>query len=264
MGQWAAGDSLLEVLEPTIQHIVHEDDKDVSLILSHLSEYYEIKGPPEKALEYVQMSIEMKDRLFGPQYYGLLHQRNVLTRLLVQLDRIEEAESNAVETLAALREVFSEHSILAHGLEALGLVYEMQQRFEEAEPLYLEALAQYRTLYREENPIMSHSLILLGRLYQGWGKYEPAIKYYAEGLAHSEKTFPAHFPTNLARQIRYAEILEEAGRREDALETLLKTHGIATEKYGPEYKYTQAAKKSIITLYELLGQVELAREFERN
>ena len=263
-GQWAAGDSLLAMLEPAIQYIEHEDNRDVSQILSHLSEYYEIKGPPEKALAYVQMSIEMKRRLFGPQYYGLLHQRTVLTRLLVQLDRLEEAESNAAETLAALREVFTEHTILGYGLEGLGVVYEVQQRFAEAEPLYLEALEQYRAIYTEENPIMSHILIVLGRLYHEWGKYELAIDYYGQGLTLSEQTYPAHFPTNLARQILYAQILKEAGRPEEALETLLKTYNVATEKYGPENRYTLQAKEQIVALYKLIGEDELASDFVGN
>jgi len=261
LGERELADSLLLSLEPLVDQITNEDSEDASLMLTHLSDYYEIKGPPEKAMRFRRISIDMKNRLYGPDDYRVLEQRRGLTRLLLKEGQVDEAQSNAESNLKALRDRFPDgHYILAQGIEDLGLVYAKQDRFAAAEILFKEALSQSRVIYGDEHYHISHCLGNLGVLYERWGKYDQAIDYYGRGMELSRKLFPPHFPITLAREIRFAEILNKAKQKNRAVDVLRQSYALSLEKYGSEYQHTKVAKERLIEIYETQGKNELADE----
>jgi len=59
-------------------------------------------------------------------------------------------------------------------LNRTGYYYESQGRYEEAEPLYRDALAMGQRLLGEAHPAVANSLNNLAGLYESQGRYEEA------------------------------------------------------------------------------------------
>ena len=76
-----------------------------------------------------------------------------------------------------------EHPDVATSLNNLALLYASQERYEEAEPLYLQALSLRKKLLGEEHPSVAISLNNLAGLYQSQGRYEEAEPLYLQALS---------------------------------------------------------------------------------
>ena len=62
------------------------------------------------------------------------------------------------------------------------MLYKSQGRYEEAEPLYLQALQLTRSLLGESHPDVATSLNNLAELYRSQGRYEEAEPLYLQAL----------------------------------------------------------------------------------
>jgi tetratricopeptide (TPR) repeat protein len=67
------------------------------------------------------------------------------------------------------------HPDVATSLNNLAALYESQGRYEEAEPLYLDALAMRKRLLGEAHPDVASSLFNLGALRYNQGRYSEAL-----------------------------------------------------------------------------------------
>ena len=71
---------------------------------------------------------------------------------------------------------------MATSLNNLANLYDSQGRYEEAEPLYQQALEVYRKLLGNEHPDVATSLDNLAGLYSLQGRYEEAEPLYRQAL----------------------------------------------------------------------------------
>ena len=91
-----------------------------------------------------------------------------------------------------------EHPSIATTLNNLAGLYQSQGRYEEAEPLYLQALKIRRKLLGEEHPSIATTLNNLAGLYQSQGRYEEAEPLYLQALEISRKLLGEEHPnTNI-------------------------------------------------------------------
>ena len=93
-----------------------------------------------------------------------------------------------------------EHPSVATSLNNLAALYRSQGRYEEAEPLYQQALAMTRKLLGEEHPSVATSLNNLAALYRSQGRYEEAEPLYQQALEIAEQVLGKNHPnTNIIR-----------------------------------------------------------------
>ena len=85
-------------------------------------------------------------------------------------------------------------------------LYTFQRRYEEAEPLYIEALKMSKQLLGENHPNVVTSLNNLAHSYQSQGRYEAAEPLYIEALEIAETILGENHPnTNTIREnLNYA------------------------------------------------------------
>jgi tetratricopeptide (TPR) repeat protein len=75
------------------------------------------------------------------------------------------------------------HPQVAGSLNNLAYLYQSQGRYDEAEPLYRQALELRRELLGERHPQVATSLNNLAGLYESQGRYDEAEPLYLEALA---------------------------------------------------------------------------------
>ena len=78
---------------------------------------------------------------------------------------------------------------VAISLSNLASLYENQGRYDEAEPLYLDALEMQKQLLGEAHPAFAKSLNGLALLYTFQGRYAEAESLYQQSLMISIQTF---------------------------------------------------------------------------
>jgi tetratricopeptide (TPR) repeat protein len=89
------------------------------------------------------------------------------------------------------------HPDVATSLNNLAGLYLSQGRYEEAEPLLLQALELDKQLLGDNHPHVSSSLNGLAKLYNSQGKYEEAEPLFLQALAIAEQALGENHPTTV-------------------------------------------------------------------
>ena len=108
--------------------------------------------------------------------------------------------------------VFSEAAYL---LNQAGLYLRDRARYEEAERLYVRALAICEEQLGERHPNTATSLNNLGLLYYNQGKNEEAERLYVRALAIYEQSLGKEHPSTRIVRRNYALMLRNMGRDAD-------------------------------------------------
>jgi tetratricopeptide (TPR) repeat protein len=105
---------------------------------------------------------------------------------------------------------------LAHSLNELGILYSQQEKYNQAEPLFKQALALGQELLGEHDPDIAFSLNNLAELYRNQRRYEEAEPLFKQALAIRQKLLGDHHSdvprilNNLAELYRNQRRYEEA------------------------------------------------------
>ena len=104
----------------------------------------------------------------------------------------------------------------AASLNNLAFFYEEQGRYEQAEPLYEQALAMMRKLRGEDHPNVATSLNNLAELHRSQGHYEQAEPLYEQALALRRKLLGEDHPAVATSLNNLAGLYKSQGRYEQA------------------------------------------------
>jgi tetratricopeptide (TPR) repeat protein len=109
-----------------------------------------------------------------------------------------------------------EHPDTAQGLNNLGLLYDAQGHYEEAESLYQRALQIREKVLGPEHPDTAQGLNNLGWLYYAQGHYEEAESLYQRALQTWEKILGPEHPNTASSRHNLADLYRKQGRYEEA------------------------------------------------
>lgn len=192
--------------------------------LNSIGIVYSKNGQPEEGLEYYRQSHALARQL-GEQRLIYLTLSNMGINLK-NLGRYEAARAVLLEAL----ELIGEQQHLPRGsvLSNLALVYERQERTEEAERLHRQSLEHFRTGKYPAGE--TEALLVLGRLYLRLGQLEEAQPLLQEALALAERT--AQKPKQFEARQALAEVHKQKGDLALALEHLEATHRLERQVYN--------------------------------
>ena len=107
----------------------------------------------------------------------------------------------------ALQTQFKQEESLANTLNNLAGLYGSQGRYEEAEPLYLQALELRKRLLGDNHPAVATSLNNLAGLYGSQGRYEKVELLYLQALSILEISLGKEHPNTMTVRGNYARCL---------------------------------------------------------
>lgn len=184
-----------------------------------LGRAYENMGQPRPALELYRQAAE---QLGAQQRWP--EQAAQLSRLAMALGnggRHAEAEAPAREALALRERLNSPALDLADARDTLGYVLSRLGRYDEAEPLLLQALQARRAQAQGPERLVAISLHHLGMLAANRNQWELAEARQREALAIKQQLFPPEHPSVLNSVQQLAAALSQL-RRHDEAEALLR------------------------------------------
>ncbi len=145
--------------------------------------------PPKKLTDDERNALEAK-----------LKELNAAGVKAYQAEKYAEAAKSFEEGLKVARQLYSAtefpdgHSNLATSLNNLGALYRSQGKHAAAEPLYADALATRKRLFKGDHSDVAQSLNDLGALYHFQGKHAAAEPLYADALAMRKRLFKGDHP----------------------------------------------------------------------
>ncbi|OUL17532.1 tetratricopeptide repeat protein, partial [Nostoc sp. 106C] len=89
----------------------------------------------------------------------------------------------------------NDHPDVAQSLNNLAALYNSQGRYNEAEPLLIEALAMTKRLFAADHPNVATSLNNLAALYNSQGRYSQAEPLYIDALAMCQRVLGVNHPS---------------------------------------------------------------------
>ncbi|MBP7074337.1 MAG: tetratricopeptide repeat protein [Rhabdochlamydiaceae bacterium] len=248
--------SLAKEMYPDLQHCL------VALSLDNVGLSFRDLGKHEEALKYLNQSLALMKKIFGPE------DRHVLTCLehvgvaLEDLGKHEDALKYHMEVLTLRKKTLGEdHPDMAVSLNNVGLSLKALGKHEDALKYQMEALALIKKVFGPEHYQVAASLSNVGLSFGELGKYKQALKYKMESLALMKKLFGPEHPLVAISLNNMGVALEDLGKHEEALKYKMEALALRKKLFGPEHPQVANSLYSAgLTLREL-GKYEEALKY---
>ncbi len=225
----------------------------VAQSLSTLGWLYSRQGD-SAALPLLRESLEIVERLQGPEHLDTAASRNNLALALNNMGRMEEAEGLFRELLVVFRKILppeNPHMFLtlhnhATTLQHLG-------RFAEAESLYREALVPARKVYGDQ-PQTAKIITGVGFSLFLQGKFEAAEPYLREALAVNRQAYGPDHPNVGLTMLDLAGLLTSMERCEEARPLAEASRNMDLRRHGETHWKTAVAGGVLAGCLARLGE----------
>ncbi|NER84815.1 MAG: tetratricopeptide repeat protein, partial [Leptolyngbya sp. SIO1D8] len=146
------------------------------------------------------------------------------------------------------------HPEVATSLNNLADLYSDQGRYDEAEPLYHQALEIYREQFGEAHPTVATSLNNLALLYQAQNRFNEAEPLYLQSLAVFREQLGYRHP-DIANSLNNLGLLYQGqGRYAEAETQHLNALDIRREQLGDRHPHTAQSLNNLAFLYSDQGR----------
>ena len=192
-------------------------DESLATLLHNIGGLEHARGNYARAEPPARRSVELRERLLGPDHPSVAADLAALAAIVDGLGRHDEAEALYLRALDTFERVYGpDHYEIAVNLNNLAGVRQAQGRVADAEALYRRALSIKETLLGHDHPDVALTLNNLALLLDAMGQRAEAEARYQRALQIlSDRLDPRH-PRILACAKNYAGLLRDVGRKADA------------------------------------------------
>jgi tetratricopeptide (TPR) repeat protein len=137
------------------------------------------------------------------------------------------------------------HPDVASSINNLALLYKSQGRYEEAEPLYQQALVLRQELLGDHHPNVAESLSNLAGLYLSQGKYEEAEPLYKQPISLMQELLGDRHPDVAQSLNNLAELYYWQGRYAEVESLFIQALQIDEAVLGRDHPNTKTTRKNL-------------------
>jgi serine/threonine protein kinase len=226
------------------------------------------QGRMEDAERELTQSLAIHRRVFGDSSEQTLEAKNGLADAFVITGRSDRAEPLLREIVTDMRRIYGpRHFTTAIALNNLGnALSDFDEKLEEAERVYAEAIALERASAGERHPEVGTALNNIGALYLRMENWEKARNALAQAADIRGATFGPHHPDTATAQVGQARALTKLNQFSQAERLLRTAVETFTAELGADHWRTANAERhlgSVLTYtgrYDEAGQVLAAAE----
>ncbi|MDJ0733398.1 MAG: tetratricopeptide repeat protein [Nostocaceae cyanobacterium] len=146
----------------------------------------------------------------------------------------------------------------ARSLNNLALLYKSQGKYEQAEPLYLQALELTKSILGENHPNYARSLNNLAGLYYSQRKYEQAEPLFLQALELTKSILGENHPDYARSLNNLAGLYSDQGKYEQAEPLFLQALELTKSILGENYPDYARSLNNLAGLYKSQGKYEQA------
>ena len=163
----------------------------------------------------------------------------------------QKEQALAIEYFSKAADLQNELGLEEHyasTLNNLAALYDSQGRYDQAEPLYLQALELCKRLLGEDHPQVATSFNNLAGLYESQGRYEQAEPLYLQALELRKRLLGEEHPYVATTLNNLAGLYKSQGRYEQAEPLYLQALEILEQVLGDDHPNTKACRKNLAIL----------------
>jgi tetratricopeptide (TPR) repeat protein len=146
----------------------------------------------------------------------------------------------------------------ASTLSNLAFLYYSQGRYDQAEPLYLQALELWKRLLGEDHPHVATSLNNLAVLYDSQGRYDQAKPLYLQALELSKRLLEEDYPHVATSLNNLAGLYYSQGRYDQAEPLYLQALELRKRLLGEDHPHVATSLNNLAGLYYSQGRYDQA------
>ncbi len=159
------------------------------------------------------------------------------------------------------QELGSDHGDTLISARDLGIIYELQDRFEEAEQLYLDVLQRQRRVLGSDDIETMKSLQNLGSLYHKLAKYDQAVIYWEEALSRRGEVLGNDHPDYATTLSNLPIAYIGLGQMERAQQLFIEALEVKQRVFGEDHPNTIGALVNVGEMYFDRAMYEDARPY---
>jgi tetratricopeptide (TPR) repeat protein len=159
-----------------------------------------------------------------------------------------------VQTAIAYADDIGIEDPAARLLNDLGLLYQAQGQYAQAEPLFQRALAFRERVLGADHPDVATSLNHLAELYRTQGQYAKAEPLFQRALAIREMVFNPDHPDVATSLNNLAELYRTQGQYAKAEPLFQRALAIREKVFNPDHPDVATSLKNLANLYEAQGR----------
>jgi len=240
---------------------------EISNILNDLAMTLKAKGDYGEAEPMYRESLAMRQKLLGSDHPAIAQSLNNLGMFLYQM--FLNKKNDGVEAEKLLRQALemnrrmlgNEHPEVSTNLNNLALLLREKGDYDQAIALFREVTEIDRKNLGDEHPYVANAMKNLAAALVRKGDYESAQELFRQALGIQRKTFAEQsWQVATTKLLLGASYIEEK-RYQEAEALLLEAFPIIEKAFSISHPRTQAAVKSLISLYEAWGKPEKAAEY---
>jgi serine/threonine-protein kinase len=251
-GRYGEADS---ILTQGLSYATAKESKAHQDLLLDLATTKETLGQTDSALVLLADLVAIRRETLGPSHPDLALTLNNYGRLLMRMRSRAQAGPILAEAVSILRAMPEEQpNLLAGALFNHAEWLRDEERFEESESCYREALEIQDRLRGPEHPRRLTALTGLASVLERSGQYAAAESLYREGLATRRRIYAGEHRDVGMAAANLAGLLVRTGGYAVADTLFREAIAIYARVVGPEHAWVAAAKSGQARLYERMGR----------
>jgi CHAT domain-containing protein/Tfp pilus assembly protein PilF len=241
-----------------------ESDPRLTGTLNNLAELYREQGRYEGAELLFRRSLEIREKVLGPDHPEVALALHNLAGLYLKQGRYSEAEPLYRRSLGIFeKNLGPNHPDVARSLNNLAELYREQGRYTEAEPLYRRSLAIREKALGLDHPDVGTGLNNLALLHFMQGHYAEAEPLMQRSLVIAEKALGPDHPFVATSVNNLAKLYEAQGRFTEAEQLFRRSLAMLEKALGPDHPQVGGALNNLAELYREQGRFAEAETLYR-
>lgn len=202
-------------------------------------------GRDQEAADLLREALEIWELSLGREHVEVAHTLRMLADFEKQHGRAPVAEQLLLRAMPIYERHFNNHPEIARLMNELALVYLAQEKYDEAEVLFVRQFEIWRTATNSKRPDIAKSLNDLAAFYHARGQHEKAEKACRKAIDLSAKAMGEH-NHEAARAYNTLGICFAArGDVEGAKENFQRAIYTLSNLYGPDHPQIQSIWQNI-------------------
>jgi len=259
MGDFAAADSLLREALAIRMEAFGEENLEVAESMHNLAAVKTQLGDYAAADSLYSTSLNTREALLGEEDLLVAESMSGLATLLFTTGEYAEAESLLRSALEMRRNIQGEHLDVAMVANDLAMTLRVLERYDEAEPLYHEAVRINRSLLGDEHPAVAQSINNLAVFLWRKGELQEAERLLREALAMNRELLGDDHPDVGSNLNNLALILRDQGNLAESERLFRQVLAIDRNTIGdshPEIARRLNSLGATLTLARKFGEAE--------
>lgn len=262
-GNYEEAESLMRESLQETQRIYGDLHDNVAAVMGNLGLILARQQKYAEAERIEREALAIRQQLYPGVNAQVAYSLSNLGSLLNLQGRPGEAEPMLQEALRMRRQLYgTRHPNVQATLSSLCGVLKDQQRFVEANTCFRESYEMGRSFFEETHINMLAERMAWAEMYTVWGRYADADSIFTQVVPQAVDVLGDNHRVTGRMKASWGSCLLHQERYAEAEPLLVEGYAVHMETRGPENPLTQAARADLVTLYEALGQPDVAATYQ--